>query len=100
LRHSAGAYIFLASQLPVSWSRKKQATLALSSTEAEYMSLTQATKQAIWLHFLLSEIMDRQDKKLPSITIFADNQGCIALAHNPENHASSKHIHIQHHFVR
>jgi len=44
--------------------------------------------------------MDRQDKKLPSITIFTDNQGCIALAHNPENHAPTKHIHIQHHFVR
>jgi hypothetical protein len=99
-RHSTGAYIFLAGQSPVSWSSKKQATVALSSTEAEYMALTQATKEAIWLRFLLSEILDRQYKKLPSITIFADNQGCIALAHNPEYHARTKHIDIQHHFVR
>jgi hypothetical protein len=64
------------------------------------MALTQATKEAISLRFLLSEITDRQHKKLPSITIFADNQGCIALAHNPEYHARTKHIDIQHHFVR
>jgi len=99
-RHSTGAYIFLDGQSPVSWSSKKQATVALSSTKAEYMALTQATKEAIWLHFLLSEILDRQYKKLPSISIFADNQGCIALAHNPEYHARTKHIDIQHHFVR
>jgi hypothetical protein len=99
-RHSTGAYIFLAGQSPVSWSSKKQATVALSSTEAEYMAITQASKEAIWLRFLLSEILNRQLKKLPSITIFADNQGCIALAHNPEYHARTKHVDIQHHFVR
>jgi hypothetical protein len=74
--------------------------VALSSTEAEYMALTQASKEAIWLRFLLSEVLDRQFKKLPSVTIFADNQRCIALAHNPEYHACTKYIHIQHHFVR
>jgi len=99
-RHSTGAYIFLAGQSPVSWSSKEQATVALSSTEAEYMALTPATKEAIWLYFLLSEILDRQYQKLPSITILADNQGCIALAHNPEYHACTKHIDIQYHFIR
>jgi hypothetical protein len=64
------------------------------------MALTQATKEAIWLRILLSEILNRQYNMLPSITIFADNQGCIALAHNPEYHARTKHIDIQHHFVR
>jgi hypothetical protein len=64
------------------------------------MALTQATKEAIWLRFLLTEILDSQYKKLRSITIFADNQGCIALAHIPEYHAHTKHIDIQHHFVR
>jgi hypothetical protein len=74
--------------------------VALSSTEAEYMVHTEATKDAIWLRFLLSEILDRQYKKLPSITISADNQECIALGHNPEYHARTKHIDIQHYFVR
>jgi hypothetical protein len=48
------------------------------------MAFTQANKEAIWLRFLLSEILDRQYMKLSSITIFQDNQGGIALAHNPE----------------
>jgi len=56
--------------------------------------------EAIQLRVLLSEILDRQYKNLPSITIFADNEGCIALGHNPENHACTKHIDMQHHFVR
>jgi len=87
---------FLASQSPVSWSNKKQATMALSSTEAEYMAITQSTTEAIWLRFL-SEILDR--KILPSIIIFADNQSCIAHAHKPEYHARTKHIQTQHHFI-
>jgi len=99
-RHSTGAYIILAGQSPVSWSSRKQATVALSSTEAEYMVLNQATKEAIWFRFLLSGIMDRQYTNLPSSTIFTDNQGCIAPGHNPEYHACTKHTDIQHHFVR
>jgi len=61
------------------------------------MAITQSTTEAIWLRFL-SEMLDR--KKLASIIIFADNQSSIAYAHNPEYHARTKHIHIQHHFVR
>jgi len=99
-RHSTGAYVFLSGQLPDPWSSKTQFTAALGSTEAEYMAVTQASKEAIWLRFLLSEIQDRQYQMLPSITIFADNQGCITLAHNPKYHARTKHIEIQHHFVR
>jgi hypothetical protein len=73
--------------------------VALFSTEAEYMALTQVTKEAIWVCFLLSEILDRKYQKLPSITIFADNQDCIAVAHNPKEQTRTKHIDIQHHFV-
>jgi hypothetical protein len=58
-RHSTGVYIFQADQSPVSWLIKKHATVALSSTEAEYMALTQPTKEAIWLRLLRSEILDR-----------------------------------------
>jgi len=72
----------------------------MASTEAEYTALTQATKEAIWLGFLLSEILNCQYKKLLSITIFADKQGWIARAHNPVYHARTKHIDNQHHFLR
>src|SRR5665213_2460535 len=96
-RRSTTGYIFFLSGGAISWSSKRQATVALSSTEAEYMALTQATKEAIWLRSLLAELNYTQERPT---TLFEDNQSAIALARNPVHHARSKHIDIQHHFVR
>ena len=96
-QQSTMGYIFYLSGGAISWSSKCQATVALSSTEAEYMALTQATKEAIWLRSLLAELNYTQE--CPT-TLFEDNQSAIALARNPVHHARSKHIDIQHHFVR
>jgi len=52
------------------------------------------------LHFLLSEILDPQYKKLPAMTHFINTQGCIALTQNPEYYAHTKHNDIHNHFVR
>jgi Reverse transcriptase (RNA-dependent DNA polymerase)/Integrase core domain/GAG-pre-integrase domain len=96
-RRSTGGFVFFLGSAAISWSSKKQPTVALSSTEAEYMAITQATKESIWLQRLINEISYPIDK----ITLLhADNQGCIALAKNPQFHARSKHIDIQHHFIR
>ena len=81
----------------VSWSSKRQPTVALSTVEAEYMASSNATKEAIWLRVLL------EDMGFPQTTatlIHADNQGCIALARNPVAHSRAKHIDIRHHFIR
>ena len=110
-RRSTGAYVCTIStcktnsaHTAISWSSKQQATVALSSTEAEYMALTQACKEAIWVRRFLSEIVAITNGNIsshtPPITIFADNQGSIALAKNPEFHSRTKHISIQQHFVR
>ena len=81
----------------ISWSSKRQTVVALSSCEAEYMGETQATKEAIWLRSLLKELLGKEE---PAATIiYGDNQGAIALAKNPQFHARTKHITIQHHFV-
>ena len=108
-RRSTGAYICTISDgtsnsphTAISWSSKQQPTIALSSTEAEYMAMTQACKEAIWVRRLLTELateMTPYDTAAP-ITIFADNQGSMALAKNPEFHSRTKHIGIQHHFIR
>jgi hypothetical protein len=76
--------------------------VALSSTEAEYMALTLVAKEAIWLHRLLAELgfVESDDTTSTPMTIFEDNQSAIALAKNPIHHARSKHIDIQHHFIR
>jgi hypothetical protein len=97
-RRSTSGYIFLLGDGVISWSSKKQRTVALSSTEAEYMAATQATKEAVWLRNLLFELGYPQHDH--PTTIFADNQSCIALAKNPTFHARTKHIDIQHHYVR
>src|SRR5277367_49418 len=81
----------------VTYSSKKQGSIALSSMESEYMALLHTLKELIWLHRFLKEIgYDVGNQN----TIFCDNQSAIALAHNLEHHARTKHIDIQYHFVR
>jgi len=96
-RKSTTGYLFYLSGGVISWSSKRQATVALSSTEAEYMALTHATKEAIWLRSLLDELGFKQHHPT---TLFEDNQSAIALAKNPVYHMQSKHIDIQYHFTR
>ena len=99
-RKSTSGYVFFISGSIVSWASKKQSTVALSSKEAEYMALTQATKEAIWFRRLLQELGFQSQKSAAPTLIYEDNQSCIALAKNPVHHARTKHIDIQHHFIR
>ena len=81
----------------VSWSSKKLPTVSLSSTEAEYKALFNATCEVVWLRRILEDI---SKKKMNPTVLKCDNQSCIKLAHNLNYHARTKHIEIQHHFVR
>ena len=131
-RKSSGGYVCVLSednplreeprQSAVSWSSKREPTVALSSTEAEYIALTQTTKEAIWVSRFIAELQtvpitptakdataedpttedptEESTLQKPATKIFVDNQGVIALAHNPEFHARTKHIAIQEHYVR
>ena len=82
----------------ISWRSKKQSTVALSSTEAEYMALTEATQEAVWLKSFLCELGEMKSDE--AVKRYEDNQGSIALAKNPEFHKRTKHIDIRYHFVR
>ena len=97
-RRSTSGFLFNIGSGAISWSSKRQPTVSLSTCEAEYVAQTQATKEAIWLRSLLSQLLDENEPS--AIIIFGDNQGAIALAQNPQLHARTKHIAIQHHFVR
>jgi hypothetical protein len=81
----------------ISWSSKPQPTIALSTMEVEYMASTQATKEAIWMAKLMKELGYMKRKK--AMVIRCDNQGAISLTKNPMQHARTKHIDVQHHFV-
>lgn len=96
-RRSCTGYAFLLGVGPVSWDSKKQKTVALSSTEAEYMALSEATKEAIYLNEFLVEL---GFEGLSGGVLFNDNIGAKKLAENPTYHARSKYIDIRHHFVR
>lgn len=96
-RRSTSGYVFRMAGGAVSWSSKKQPTVALSSTESEYMASTHSVKEAVWLTKLLRET---GHVDLGTMTIYGDNQGALALARNPVFHSRTKHIDIQHHFVR
>ncbi|CAG4960563.1 unnamed protein product [Colias eurytheme] len=70
---------------------------SLSSTEAEYMAIAEACKEAIYLKNLFSEIVNGFDYV---ITLYNDNQGAQKLTENPLFHKRTKHIDVRHHFVR
>ena len=80
-----------------SWSLKKQQVVALSTIEAEYITIIFATCQAIWLRKMLSEL--KYEQKGPT-KIFCDNKSAIALTKNPMFHSRSKHISIEFHYIK
>src|SRR6266516_8090920 len=79
-RESVSGFIFTIAGGAVTWSSKKQSSVALSSTESEYMAILHALKEMIWIHRLLNELgYDVSNQN----TIYTDNQSAIALAQNP-----------------
>lgn len=96
-RRSYTGYLFKMANAATSWETKKQRTVALSSTEAEYMSLTEAAKEALYEKKFLSEL--KFDSEKP-IIIYNDNQSCQKLAKNNVYHSRTKHIDIKYHFIR
>lgn len=96
-RKSTSGYVFCLGTKPISWSSKKQKTIALSSAEAEYIAATDAACEAIWLRRVLENL---QQEPETSTKIFCDNMSAIAMTKNPVFHARSKHIELRHHFIR
>jgi hypothetical protein len=80
----------------ISWKSCKQATVLLSSTEAEYKALSDSCKKGLWLRNLLRELCLRPSTAIP---LHVDNKGAEALAKNPKHHAQTKHIHAWYHFI-
>ena len=81
----------------LSWGVKKQATVALSSSEAEYQGMAAAVQEALYLKQLLEDFGIQQKRP---IAIGEDNQSCIRLCQNPVMHKRSKHIETKFHFIR
>jgi len=96
-RHAISWYTFMLHGGAVSWSTKQQEIVSLSTTESEYVAITHAAKEGLWIHSLISQLFPR---KLDPMTLFLDNQSAVALAKDHQYHACTKHINICFHFIR
>jgi len=95
-RRSQTGYFFQIAGAIFSWQSRAQKTVALSSTEAEYMALSDCSRQAVWIKSLLNEL----GINIGSIPINGDNQGSIFIGSNPTQEKRSKHIDIRYHYIR
>ena len=96
-RRSTSGFMFSLGSAAVTWSSKKQPTVALSSKEAEYRGAAVAACEVVWLRKLLSDLSISVDDP---VVIHCDNMSSIQLARNPVFHARTKHIEVHYHFIR
>jgi hypothetical protein len=95
-RRSITGYVVKLAGAPVSWVSRKQKTVATSSTQAEYMSLSAACTQLTWIQSLYKEL----GFNVHGMELNIDNQGAIFTAQNNNVDRKMKHIDIQYHFCR
>eukprot|EP00253_Pinus_taeda_P035498 PITA_35498 len=96
LRYVRG-YVFTLGSGPITWACKKQSAISLSSTEAEYLGVVEASKEALWLHQILSEFGFQQQHPT---TLWCDSQSAIQLCKDLVQHQHNKHIELHMHFIR
>ena len=80
----------------VSWKSKFQKCVAFSTTEAEFIAATEASKELLWLNKFINELGFDQDKYV----LFCDNQSVIHLSKNASFHSRSKHIDVRYHWIQ
>lgn len=95
-RRSYTGFCFLKKGSAISWESRKQRTVALSSCEAEYMALSEACREAIYLRRLETEIVGLCNK----IILFNDSQSALKLANSHQSHKRSKHIDVRYNFIK
>jgi hypothetical protein len=94
-KSTSGTCQFLERSL-VSWSLKKQTSVALSTAEAEYVAAGQCCAQLLWMRQTLRDF----GYNLSKVPLLCDNESAIRMTDNPVEHSRTKHIDIWHHFLR
>ena len=101
---SRTGYVISYRRCPLIWSSKLQTEIALSTTEAEYIALSQSLREIIPLMGMLKEIKEHfyLSDNLPDIkcSVFEDNNSCIALAKAPRMNPRTKYIALKYHHFR
>ncbi|KAJ9552528.1 hypothetical protein OSB04_016573 [Centaurea solstitialis] len=96
---SQSGYVFTLNGGVISWKSSKQDTIAYSTTEAEYIAASDATKEAIWLRIFISDLRVVASISRP-IDILCDNSGAVAQAKEPKEHHKSGHVLRKYHLIR
>ena len=96
-RKNTSGQIFFLGSMGISWSSSKQKIVALSSCKAEYIAVTDAACQGIWLSRLIGELIGHE---INPVTVKVDNQSTIILSKNPVHHSRTKHIDTRYHFIQ
>ncbi|KXJ76472.1 hypothetical protein RP20_CCG009564 [Aedes albopictus] len=96
-RKSNSGYLFRLGGGLISWCARKQACVALSSTEAEYISLAEGCRELLWIKKLMKDFGEPVQKP---VQIFEDNQSCIKMLDENAGLKRSKHVDTKYHFVK
>ncbi|KAE8707154.1 hypothetical protein F3Y22_tig00110387pilonHSYRG00984 [Hibiscus syriacus] len=96
IRMSTTGYVYTLGGTAVSWVSQLQKIVALSTTEAEYVTVTEASKEMVWLQSFLEELGKKQENNV----LYCDNQSVIHLEKNLSFHSRTKHIQLRYHFIR
>ena len=96
-RRSTTGYAFILSGSSIAWTTQKQRTVALSTTEAEYMALCECSKHTQWTISLLQQLSFEID--LP-VDVYCDSDGAISIASKNVDHKRTKHIDVKYHYIR
>ncbi|XP_055589903.1 uncharacterized protein LOC129742083 [Uranotaenia lowii] len=96
-RKSTSGFVFMMGGAAISWRSRQQSIVALSSMESEYVSLSEAAQETVWLRRLLTDLGLSQ--KQPT-TLYEDNQSCIAFVRSERVNKRSKHIETKEAFVK
>ena len=94
---SVMGYCFFLNGAVVSWCSKKLRTVSTSTTEAEYIALGHAAREAVWIRRFINEM---ELETVEGLTLHGDNEMSISLTKNAESQHRTKHIDVQHHYVR
>jgi hypothetical protein len=97
-RKSYTGYVFIICGGAVSWSTHKQSTVAFSSTESEYMALSDAAREALARKQFFGELQMPSGEK--PITILSDSQSALDISENPARYRQAKHIDIRYHAIQ
>ena len=96
-RKSTSGNVFFTANGPFSWSSKLQPVIATSTTEAEYIALYTAAKQAVWIRQIFEAVGVPFDEALD---LWCDNKSAISTAHQEGTHEAKKHIDVKYHYVQ